>query len=74
MERMTSLLARVTGGGRSGVKTGKAEESEAAEPAAQQGTMKPPRFGSVSPEERLPQSKPEEELLDIPAFLRRQAN
>ena len=75
MERMTSLLARVTGGGRSGVKTGKPEESEqTAEPAAQQGTMKPPRFGNVSPEERLPQSKPEDELLDIPAFLRRQAN
>ena len=36
--------------------------------------MKPPRFGNVSPEERLPQSKPEDELLDIPAFLRRQAN
>jgi cell division protein FtsZ len=75
MERMTSLLARVTGGGRSGTRAGKPEESEqAAEPAAQQGTMKPPRFGNVSPEERLPQSKPEDELLDIPAFLRRQAN
>ncbi len=65
----------MTGGGRSGTKAGKPEESEqAAEPAAQQGTMKAPRFGTVSPEERLPQSKPEDELLDIPAFLRRQAN
>ncbi len=76
MERMTSLLARVTGAGRSGVRNGKPEEGEqTAEPAATAGgTMKPPRFGSVSPEERLPQSKPEDELLDIPAFLRRQAN
>ena len=75
MERMTSLLARVTGAGRSGARNGKPEEGEpSAEPAATQGTMKAPRFGSVSPEERLPQSKPEDELLDIPAFLRRQAN
>jgi len=73
MERMTSLLARVTGAGRTGVR--KPEESEqTAEPAPTAGTMKPPRFGNVSPEERLPQSKPEDELLDIPAFLRRQAN
>jgi cell division protein FtsZ len=75
MERMTSLLARVTGAGRSAARNGKPEESEeAAEPAGSTGTMKQPRFGNVSPEERLPQSKPEDELLDIPAFLRRQAN
>ncbi len=76
MERMTSLLARVTGAGRTGVRQGRAGDGEVADapPAAAAPTLKPPRFGNVSPEERLPQSKPEDELLDIPAFLRRQAN
>ena len=73
---MTSLLARVTGAGRTGVRQGRAGDGELADvtPPAVAPTLKPPRFGNVSPEERLPQSKPEDELLDIPAFLRRQAN
>ncbi len=33
-----------------------------------------PRLGSAGGEERLPAAKPEDDLLDIPAFLRRQAN
>jgi cell division protein FtsZ len=33
-----------------------------------------PRLGGVSAEERLPSSQAEDDLLDIPAFLRRQAN
>ncbi len=32
------------------------------------------RLGAPNPEERLPSSKQEDDLLDIPAFLRRQAN
>ncbi|MEQ8666376.1 MAG: cell division protein FtsZ [Rhodospirillales bacterium] len=31
-------------------------------------------IGALDPVDRIPQSKPEEDLLDIPAFLRRQAN
>jgi cell division protein FtsZ len=33
-----------------------------------------PRLSGVSPQDRLPNSQNEEDLLDIPAFLRRQAN
>jgi cell division protein FtsZ len=68
--RVSTLFARVTGGtkaGRPGV------PAEHAESPAQDG--KPtPRVGGLSPDERLPQSRDEEDLLDIPAFLRRQAN
>ena len=32
------------------------------------------QIGALDPVDRIPQSKPEEDLLDIPAFLRRQAN
>jgi cell division protein FtsZ len=31
-------------------------------------------LGGVSPDDRLPSTRPEDDLLDIPAFLRRQAN
>ncbi len=75
MERMSNLLARVTGGSRGPARPAKVAEGEpVSAPAMSTPTMKPPRFGNVASEERLPQSKPEEELLDIPAFLRRQAN
>jgi cell division protein FtsZ len=33
-----------------------------------------PRLKGVDSQERLPSSQSEEDLLDIPAFLRRQAN
>jgi len=33
-----------------------------------------PRLSGVDPQDRLPSSQSEEDLLDIPAFLRRQAN
>ena len=33
-----------------------------------------PQFGGLNPADRIPASTPEEDLLDIPAFLRRQAN
>jgi len=71
--RATSLFARVTSAGRS-IGAGKpeteerpAEKTEPAAPAQQ-------RLGGLATEERLPGSQPEDDLLDIPAFLRRQAN
>jgi cell division protein FtsZ len=33
-----------------------------------------PKLRGVEPQERLPNAKSEEDLLEIPAFLRRQAN
>ncbi len=71
--RVSGLFARVTGAGRVGrpskpeVRPTPTEERESAA-----STL--PRLGALDPQERLPASQPEEELLDIPAFLRRQAN
>jgi cell division protein FtsZ len=43
--------------------------------AAQPGApAQQPRLGGLDPTERIPTSRQEEDLLDIPAFLRRQAN
>ena len=63
--RVATLISRVIGGG--SARTGKPEAS--AEQMKHQ-----PRFGGVGGEERLPSSQAESDLLDIPAFLRRQAN
>jgi cell division protein FtsZ len=71
--RVSSLFARVTGAGR----VSRATKAEfAPEPAAERPVAQPTqqRLGGLNPEERLPASQPEEEVLDIPAFLRRQAN
>ena len=71
--RVSSLFARVTGAGRAS----RAAKMEAKpEPTDERQLMaaKQPRLGGLNPEERLPASQPEDELLDIPAFLRRQAN
>jgi cell division protein FtsZ len=71
--RVSSLFARVTGGGR----VSRATRPEGgSEPVAERSVAPPkqPRLGGLNPEERLPASQPEEEVLDIPAFLRRQAN
>jgi len=69
--KMTNLFARMTGGQ-------KAKGAERVEPRGEVGEpatpRMQPRFGAVNAEERLPTSRPEEDLLDIPAFLRRQAN
>ncbi len=64
--RGQSLFERMTGGGR---RTG------AAEPVARVAPSSPtqPRLGPLEPADRLGPAK-EEDLLDIPAFLRRQAN
>jgi cell division protein FtsZ len=71
--RVSSLFARVTGAGR----VSRATKPEAgSEPVAERPVAPPKqqRLGGLNPEERLPASQPEEEVLDIPAFLRRQAN
>jgi cell division protein FtsZ len=71
--RVSSLFARVTGAGR----VSRAAKPEAgSQPVAERPVAPPtqPRLGGLNPEERLPASQPEEEVLDIPAFLRRQAN
>ncbi len=71
--RVGNLFARVAGAGRP--RPGNRDASSDAGERGQQGAVKNmPRLGSVSPEERLPSSRNEEDLLDIPAFLRRQAN
>jgi cell division protein FtsZ len=75
--RTPSLFERVTGVGR-----GRATSSEplpaAAAPSAQAVSTQPssaqPRLGPLDPADRVSVSKGEEDLLEIPAFLRRQAN
>jgi cell division protein FtsZ len=70
--RVAHLFARVTGAGRAA----RATPDSAPEPSldAPAGHERQRRLGGVSPDERLPASQPTEDLLDIPAFLRRQAN
>jgi cell division protein FtsZ len=69
--RMSNLLARIAG-------TGGGPKPVAAPPSADAADdpafRKAPRLGGLSSSERLPSSQSEEDLLDIPAFLRRQAN
>ncbi|MBK8909518.1 MAG: cell division protein FtsZ [Rhodospirillales bacterium] len=70
---VAQLIARVTGAGRatrptivdSGTERGRSEPHP---------LERPRRLGGVKADERLPVSEPTEDLLDIPAFLRRQAN
>jgi cell division protein FtsZ len=71
--KMSNLFHKMTGGALG--RTGRADQQPddyqerpvaAARPQA--------RFPAVNPDDRLPVSRPEEDLLDIPAFLRRQAN
>jgi cell division protein FtsZ len=64
--KMANLFARVIGGGPA--RASKPEQADA------DATRRQPRIGTVSAEERLPSSQAEDDLLDIPAFLRRQAN
>jgi cell division protein FtsZ len=70
--RGPSLFERVTGVARHrapAAPTERATRSVASPAPAQQ-----PRLGALDPSDRLVGSKSEEDLLDIPAFLRRQAN
>ena len=78
-----SLFERVTGTGRAAkaAKAGMeapAEDIEAPEsvpePILAAADAEPAQLGELNPTDRLMASKAEEDLLDIPAFLRRQAN
>lgn len=75
-----SLFERVTGGAKSKVAMfGQTKSEPAPAPAAPAPQMRStsnvePSLGGLDPEERLQPSQSEEDLLDIPAFLRRQAN
>ena len=78
-----SLFERVTGGAKNKVSMfgqAKVEKAEAPHPPSTPATqlrtssMQEPTLGGLDPEERLQPSQAEEDLLDIPAFLRRQAN
>ncbi|HLI12687.1 MAG TPA: cell division protein FtsZ [Alphaproteobacteria bacterium] len=62
-KRGYSLFKRVTGSVRSH-----------AEPQPEPASLIQPRLGGLDPSDRLPMSKGEDDLLEIPAFLRRQAN
>jgi cell division protein FtsZ len=64
-KRGPSLFERVTGVGRARV------AATTAKPAPQPAQ---PRLGALDPAERLAPPRNEEDVLDIPAFLRRQAN
>jgi cell division protein FtsZ len=68
--RGPSLFERVTGVGRSRP----AEPERPQQRTASTAQPQQPRLGSLDPNDRLVGSKTEEDLLDIPAFLRRQAN
>jgi cell division protein FtsZ len=68
--RVGHLFARVTGSAR-----GRSDRPEPGAEGTNAGkTAGPSRLGGMSADERLPSSRNEEDLLDIPAFLRRQAN
>jgi cell division protein FtsZ len=69
--RVAHLFARVTGAGRVAARD-KADSTP--EPSLEAPQERQRRLGGVAPEDRLPASQPSEDLLDIPAFLRRQAN
>jgi cell division protein FtsZ len=68
--RGPSLFERVTGVGRHRAPAAPAERPT----RAVVGPAQQPRLGALDPNDRLVGSKSEEDLLDIPAFLRRQAN
>ncbi len=88
--RGPSLFERVTGTGRAREQRQAPAQSaplvaprpEPAQPAASAPAPVPApapapqqtRLGGLDPTDRLPTSRPEDDLLDIPAFLRRQAN
>ncbi|MGB8274939.1 MAG: cell division protein FtsZ, partial [Alphaproteobacteria bacterium] len=63
--RGPSLLERVTG-------TGRARKAPEARPPA--GEPAQPKLSGLDRQEKIVPSTPEDDLLDIPAFLRRQAN
>jgi cell division protein FtsZ len=68
-KRGPSLFERVTGVGRA-----RAAAPETRAPAAAPPQPAQQRLGALDPAERLAPARNEEDVLDIPAFLRRQAN
>jgi len=68
--RVPSLIERVTGVGRARTPAPELAPRSPAQPAKQ---VAQPRLTPLEPDDRPSLSK-EEDLLDIPAFLRRQAN
>jgi cell division protein FtsZ len=68
--RVPSLIERVTGVGRARIAAPEPAPRPASQPAKQ---VAQPRLTPLEPDDRTGLSK-EEDLLDIPAFLRRQAN
>jgi len=68
--RVPSLIERVTGVGRARVAATEPAPRPPAQPAKQ---VAQPRLTPLDPDDRPSLSK-EDDLLDIPAFLRRQAN
>ena len=76
-----SLFERVTGTGRAAKKRNEEPETEEAgktEPIVLAPSAKEPeqdeQIAGLSPEDQTPEQRDEDDLLDIPAFLRRQAN
>ncbi|HUK60875.1 MAG TPA: cell division protein FtsZ [Stellaceae bacterium] len=67
--RMPTLFERVTNAGRL-MKRDEPPAGARVTPAA----PPPPRLGSVDPSDRISPARTDEDVLDIPAFLRRQAN
>ena len=63
---MANLFARVIGAGPARVSKSEQPDADATRPQS--------RIGTMSAEEKLPTSQTADDLLDIPAFLRRQAN
>jgi cell division protein FtsZ len=73
--RGADLFRRVTGGFGLGGRPAAPAASPAKEPAKQPSAAPAQtRLDNLDPAERLPNTNQEEDLLDIPAFLRRQAN
>ena len=77
--RGASLFARVTGAGRNAGRNKPVEDARPPEPPkakrAQAAEPAQPKLGGLDPADRIKTSQSEEEdLLEIPAFLRRQAN
>jgi cell division protein FtsZ len=70
--RGPSLFERVTGVGRSRYAAPEADHSH--RPASVPAQQPQQRLGTLDPSDRLVGSKSDEDMLDIPAFLRRQAN
>ncbi len=66
--RMPSLFERVTNAGRL------MKRDEPPGPRVAPASAQPPRLGAADPADRISPARSDEDLLDIPAFLRRQAN